>query len=245
MKKKFWINCIKNFLVITIPTIVAIITVFTFFNNGIEMALQKLGMSGCILVCCICFGFTLIYEVNNMFKTTQVTESVRKNLDDLNNEAINNLFKTACLFIKFPNDTPQINIHLYSYQKRQNEEYLQKERRFGYESERLSVDYSLEQCRIEAKNIIMCKAFKKNCVVFENLPENHISTYDSDIKDYIDKDIKWVLSCPIWINNDINKKSGVIVIFGLKEIAKNDETIKIKILKNLCLELAKSVSEFL
>ena len=49
----------------------------------------------------------------------------------------------------------------------------------------------------------------------------------------------------MWKKNDINQKYGVIVIFGLKEIAKDDEITKIAILKNLCLELAKSVSEFI
>lgn len=242
--KNFWDKCIKKFILVSLPAICGIITLLTVFNKGLEPALQKLGVIGCVLIFCLCFMLTLVNEVNKIIKSREILEKVSVENNDLSQKIINNLFKISALFIKYPNDAPQINIHFYSYQKENNAEYLHKMRMFGYETDRLSVDYSLEKCRLDANSMVMCKAFKKNCVVFENLT-SHVITYDLDVKDYIDKNMKWVLACPVWKQNDINQKYGVIAIFGFMEIAKDEETAKIAFLKNLCLELAKSVSEFI
>lgn len=90
MLKKLWIKCIKNFIIVSIPTIVAIITLLTIFNKGIETALQKIGIMGCILVFCLCFILTFIIEVNETIKSMEISEKIFADNKDLNRKIINN-----------------------------------------------------------------------------------------------------------------------------------------------------------
>lgn len=242
MIKNFWKQSFKELILITIPTLGASISLLAAFSISFENTLKKWGIIGGIIACLVCLLITLIRRINEI-----ILAADKKSTDNTNNNEnfINSLFKIAALFIKYPNGHPLINIHYFSYNVSQNVEYLYKERKYGYESESLSIDYSLDRCPLNSSNIVMCQAFKDNRVTFKNLPDDHISTYDSDVKNYIDKNIKWVLACPVWDKKDHSHRLGVVVIFGLKEIAKDSDIAKIKSMENLCVELSKSMSAFL
>ncbi|GHU44670.1 hypothetical protein FACS1894190_16250 [Spirochaetia bacterium] len=103
----------------------------------------------------------------------------------------------------------------------------------------MAKNFTYDGCRLNAKNIVMCKAYNTNQVIFENLPENHCDTYEDDIKEKIDPNIKWVLACPVWYKNHVKQPIGVVVIFGANAIVADNETDKIRKLENIALELSK------
>lgn len=241
--KDFGVSCIKRFFLIMIPTIVAVITVPTFFSNKLEDNLKQIGFLGTAVIFLICMVLSLTFESYAVIKKVNAEEN---DVPDCSVEKIiNDIFRISALSIRFPEGIPLFNIHYYSYCKIGTEEYLHKERAYGYEAENLSVDYLLEQCRLDASNIVMCEAYKSNCIIFKNLPNGHVMTYDSDIRNFIDEGIKWVSACPVWRDDNTVEKIGVVVMFGFEKFIEDHEMTKINALKNLNLEISKCLSYLL
>lgn len=238
--EKILVEIYENFFIILIPAISSIITLFIVFCKDIEEGLKSLGISGVIITMLLVIILAFIIA-ECLTRENNKDDHLYKDKADI----INRIFKMSYVALKYPNDNPKINIHYYLYEKNEEGEFLIKQREFGFESELLSVDYFLEKCRIDSRNIVMCEAFKKNCVIFKNLPSNHKELYDSDVKKYIDKDIKWVLAGPVWKHNETSIPSGVIVIFSLEPITFNDQIMNEKLLKNFCVELSKSISDLI
>ena len=55
MPKNFWNRCIKKFFRITIPTLIAFLTIFTFFSEKFENTIKTFGIFGAIIVILLCF----------------------------------------------------------------------------------------------------------------------------------------------------------------------------------------------
>lgn len=249
MYNEFWRKFAFKFFIVVIPAIVAVVTFLELFVD-LEQFTKKWGAFGAAFVISIILFIILANmvnkELNNMIQ--KVDDS--KNLSQENDstfmiKTVNDIFHCVAVAVKFPRDTPKIVIHYFYYSMIGQIEYLVKDRRYCVEDEPRPIDYSMDKCRLNAKGIIMCKAFLKNCVVFENLPPNHIELYEEDVKNYIDSDISWVLACPVWKDNNIENKLGVLVIFGTKTIVDNNDKNKIHNLENICLTLSRSVSNLI
>lgn len=93
MIRRFWISLLKKFLILSIPTSVAVISIFTLFSKGIETALQKIGITGVILVICACFILTVIFEINNTIRGTENLVNSCKNSNDIT------IYKDKSLYI--------------------------------------------------------------------------------------------------------------------------------------------------
>lgn len=169
----------------------------------------------------------------------------KKTRNEIISRVINNIFSPTRIATRYPNETPLINIHYFIYKKRRKKEYLEKFRDFSYETEPLPHNYSFEKCEINSEHIVMCKAFNERRVVYEVLLKNHNEFYDTSIQKLIDKNIKWVLACPIWTKKTTDKPCGVIVLFGSKLIVKSNETNKQRRLENMGIELTKIISDLI
>lgn len=244
MVKSFWAKVIKLFFVVVIPSVIAFLTCFTLFSKEAENNMSNLGILGAILIIFTCLVGTLSYEINRTLKNVQIQSQLEH--PNLFQEGliktVDYIFRATAASIKFPGNTPKVVIHYFYYSKIGDEEFLIKDRRYSVEEEPRSVDFSMEKCRISSKNIVMCEAFITNRVVFKNLPPNHKETYDTDIKDYIDSDIQWVLACPVWKGSNTIHKLGVVVVFGTSHIADDTEKDKIRALENIGLLLSISIS---
>lgn len=236
--KNFFGKFIRIFFITLIPTLASVITIFIAFCKGFEKGLNSLGINGLVISVLSCVIIAFIISEIITRKNSDSNYSCSKNNVDI----INNIFKMAYIALKYPYGSPDINIHFYLYNKSEEGEFLIKQRNYNFESESLSVDYSFDKCKIDSSNIVMCKAYRNNCIVFESLPDNHVEMYDMDVKKHIDRNIKWVLAGPVWKNNNPATPIGVIVVFGLKPIADNNQFLNENLLKSFCLELSKSIS---
>lgn len=90
MSKDFWIDCIKNFMKITIPTLITIFTLVGFFFKGFETSLQSLGIIGFILICCLCFSITLLLELTGMIK---IIDDIGQQYIEKNNKVDKSIYK--------------------------------------------------------------------------------------------------------------------------------------------------------
>ena len=68
MPKDFWIKCAKRFLSFSIPSLIAVITVFSYFSPQFESSLKNFGVFGAIIICLLCFCLTLLYGIFEMEK---------------------------------------------------------------------------------------------------------------------------------------------------------------------------------
>ncbi len=68
MPNDFWWKCIKRFFSFTIPALIALITVFSYFSSQFEDSLKEFGVFGAIIICLLCFSLTLLYGMNEMIK---------------------------------------------------------------------------------------------------------------------------------------------------------------------------------
>lgn len=248
MNNEFWRKFTFKFFVVVIPTIVAVVTFLEFFVD-LEQYTKKWGVLGGAFISSVISFVILVNMVNKELNNTREKVGDSKNLSQENDstfmiETVNNIFHCVAVAVKFPQDTPKIVIHYFYYSMIGEIEYLVKDRRYCVEGEPRPIDYSMDKCRLNAKGMIMCKAFLKNGVVFENLPSNHIELYDEDVKNYIDSDISWVLACPVWKDNNIENKLGVLVIFGTENIVDENDKNRVHDLENICLVLSRCVSNY-
>ena len=244
MAESFWAKAFKKFFVIVIPSVIAFLTCLIIFSKKFENDISNLGIPGAVLIIAICLVGTLSYEINKTLKALQLgSQPEHPNLfqEELI-KTVDYIFRAIAASIKFPGNSPRIVIHYFRYSKIDEEGYLIKDRRYSVEEEPRSVDFSMEKCRLNSKNIVMCEAFLANRVIFKNLPHNHKDAYDTDIKDYIDSDIRWVLACPVWKGNNTIHKLGVVVVFGTSHIVDDTEKDKIRALENIGLLLSTSIS---
>lgn len=244
MVKSFWTKVAKLFFVIVIPTMVAFLSFLIYCSKKFESSISHLGILGAALVIIICLVGVISYEINKTLKKVQLQPHPEyPNLfqEELT-KIVNCMFRAIAASIKFPGNSPKIVIHYFYHLKIGEEEFLIKDRRYSVEEEPRSVDFSMEKCRLNSKNVVMCEAFLSNRVIFKNLPHNHKETYDTDIKDYIDSDIHWVLACPVWKGNSTINKLGVVVVFGTSHIVDDTERDKIRALENIGLLLSTSIS---
>lgn len=244
MVKNFWVKVIKKFFVIVLPSVIAFLTCLTLFSKKIENDISNLETRGVILTIIICLVGTLSYEINRTLKEVQL-QSQPEHPSLFQKELIKTvdyIFRAIAASIKFPGDSPKVVIHYFYHLSIGEEEFLIKDRRYSVEEEPRAVDFSMEKCHLNSKNIVMCEAFLANRVIFKNLPHNHKDTYDTDIKDFIDSDIQWVLACPVWKGNNTLHKLGVVVVFGTSHIVDDKEIDKIRALENIGLLLSTSIS---
>lgn len=246
MIKNFWKKVVKHFCIVVIPSIIAFLTFLTIFSQQLESSLKSIGIGPSLLIIVVIFTTTLIYDIQKYLNNDKVKkESVYENSNvtqKVVNDTINNIFRTVAAAIKFPSDSPKIVLHYFYHQQIDKDEFLVKDRRFCVEDEPRAIDFSLDRCRLNAKNMVMCEAFSTNRVIFKNLPSDHKENYDRDIKDYIDSDIQWVLACPVWKENNVNYKLGVVVIFGTSPISKENEHKKVHLLESIGVLLSSSIS---
>ena len=169
---------------------------------------------------------------------------LRDQFNQLSEKTVNDIFKMFSFLIAYPDGNPKVNIHYFEHQTIGGVEFLVKIRKYCFESELRPVDYTLEKIRLGSKGMVVCKAYGNNCVVFEDITQEHVDQYEDDLKDHVDTQIKWVLTCPVWKGNntEISNRKGVVVVFGNGDIP-NDHEIHEK-LKMLCLELSTCISSF-
>lgn len=94
MLKDFWGRCIKNFIRITIPTLVALITIFSFFSTEFEETIKTLGIFGAILVCLLFFSLTLLYECNRMIKVVDIIDKELSQVEHSNERIIYHIYNS-------------------------------------------------------------------------------------------------------------------------------------------------------
>lgn len=92
MPKDFWIKCLKRFLLITIPSLLVVITIFSFFSSQFEASLKNFGIFGAIIVFLLCFCLTLLYGIFEMEKVINFVGSECSQDPDFNITIIYNSF---------------------------------------------------------------------------------------------------------------------------------------------------------
>lgn len=126
MQKRFWIECFKKFFLITIPTLVALITIFSCFSNEFEKSLKEYGIWGGILICLLCFSITLLYHANEMIHVIDFMGKEIVQDTDFDSKIIYNFYTAYRIEKKKHRKTNKIhNLNLYNNkQKRFSNKYL-------------------------------------------------------------------------------------------------------------------------
>ena len=171
-------------------------------------------------------------KIRDEIKDTQLR--ILKDFKNLTELVVRNLFKLLIETAIYPQKSASLNIHIFFRGIVNGKKALIKDRRFFYEQERLPMNYPLDYVFPSEDDLVICNSFKKDILVYEELPSDHMTRYNERIKDKIDSDIKWVLACPLHIPGQ--EPLGVVCCFGRKKFFKNDQQRKYfeVILLNLC-----------
>lgn len=94
MSKNFWNKCMKRFFLITIPTLIAIITLFSIFSQSFENALKNFGIFGAVIICLFCFSVTLLYGVNEMIDVVDIIDEEYSKGKNSNERIIYNFYNS-------------------------------------------------------------------------------------------------------------------------------------------------------
>src|SRR5574341_647121 len=108
---------------------------------------------------------------------------------------IRQLFKILAEASVYPKKNANLNIHIFFREIINDKEVLVKDRRYFFEQERLSRNYPLDYVIPSEDDLVICHSFNSQQVKYEELPPTHMERYNERIKEKIDPDIKWVLSC--------------------------------------------------
>lgn len=95
MPKDFWIKCVKRFLLFSIPSLIAVITLFSYFSSPFENLLKNFGIFGAIIVCLLCFSLTLLYGIFEMEKVIYFVGSEYSNDPNFDTRVIYKSFRLS------------------------------------------------------------------------------------------------------------------------------------------------------
>ena len=241
-----------------------ILSLLVLFSNKAATWFTDIGFIGIAIILLVCLIISVLYNAYLLLKTrgkyndlhtkiVALSEGKIKQIEgrellqlfnQLSQKTVNEIFKMFSTSIAYPNEVLKVNIHYFEHQTIEGNDYLVKIRKYCYETEPHPVDFTLERINLNSNGMVVCKSYNSNTVILENITHNHVAQYEDDIKNHVDPNIKWVLTSPVWKDNNTNdaQKKGVICIFGNCIISDDIETREK--LKMLCLELSTCISGF-
>ena len=151
--------------------------------------------------------------------TNTAVDAICKKHQDCAQGVISSLFAILGTSTTYPAKTSSLNIHLFLSQDVDGKQALVKARQYAYEQEAMPGNYSLDHAVPGEDELVICRAYLDDALVYQELPEDHLTRYNSRIKARIDPDLHWVLACPLHVPND--PPLGVICCFGAKPFFKS------------------------
>jgi hypothetical protein len=94
-----------------------------------------------------------------------------------------------------------------------------KDRRLTYETEHFPANYASDHAFPDTDELVICDAFNRSEIRYEELPVTHPERYDERIKSKVDPQISWVLAAPMHVEN--GQPAGVICAFGEQRVFTN------------------------
>ena len=119
---------------------------------------------------------------------------------------------TMLLLLAKSAQSANFNIHLFYGEEIDGRVALVKDRRAVYETEHFPANYALDHAYPDTDELVICDAFNRNEIQYEELPVTHPDRYNERIRTKVDPQISWVLACPMHVDNA--QPAGVICAFG-------------------------------
>lgn len=139
-------------------------------------------------------------------------------------QIIQHLLEILGTSIIYPLKSAPLNIHLFLTDKIDGKIALIKDRSVAYEQDPMPHNNPLDYVFVEEDELVICESFRRDKIVYEELPSNHMERYNNRLRDKVDPSIAWVLACPLHVPN--SQPLGVICCFGQRLFFKDENKRK-------------------
>jgi hypothetical protein len=124
--------------------------------------------------------------------------------------------------------------------------YLAQDREMAILNVRMPREFGFTRVAVDTPHIVIGRAFRERSPIYEDLPVDHHSLYDTRLAQMIEPKQRWVLACPVLAldretnrHDEANLPHGVICFYGVEDPSRGGKETRVE----TCLEYAEQFAD--
>ncbi|WP_026422165.1 hypothetical protein [Actinokineospora inagensis] len=130
--------------------------------------------------------------------------------------------------------------------------YLQQDRELAVLNIRMPREFGFTRLAVDTPHIVSGKSYRERRPLFEDLPVDHHTLYDTRVAQMIEPTQRWVLSCPVLTldprtnrHDESAQPHGVIVFYGVHDVPGADKNARVEFALDYAQQFAEQMSKIL